>query len=171
MTTSLSSFNDELVAFVLGELEDLGGDWLKFGLEGVLMTASGEIQSTGVTTDMTDGSAASAVATCDIIAAAFGHGPTDLPDEIAEVVNTYGVEIRETDGLPDLAAKVLAIVSDPKDPNFGGTKGIHASADEFQSVAREVSARVARVAEENPGTWEHTPLDAGTFTVNWNEAS
>src|SRR6056297_1233404 len=84
-----SSFEDELVDFVLEEIDELGGVWLTSGLEGVLMDDSGEITSSGVTSDMIDGSAAVAVASCDIIAAAFGRGPSELPDAIAQIVETH----------------------------------------------------------------------------------
>lgn len=171
MSNLPSSFDDEIVAFVLEELEDMGGVWLTSGLEGVLMAESGEIQHSGVTQEMTDGSAASALATCDLIAAAFGHGPSHLPDEIAEVVEAYGDEMRETKGLPDLAARVMAIVGDPEHSKYGGAKGINATVEEFQTVAKDVAARIAKVADAHPDTWDYTPLGEGTFKVNWSDAS
>lgn len=164
-----SSFEDELVDFVLEEVDDLGGVWLTSGLEGVLMDDSGEITSSGVTSDMIDGSAAVAVASCDIIAAAFGRGPSELPDAIAQIVETHGEDMRGTVGLPDLANRVLAIVGNAAHKKFGGTKGINASQQEYQNLVEDVTARIRQVLAEHPGTWDYVPLEAGTFKVNWTE--
>ena len=91
-------FDPEIKAFLTSELGSMGAGAITYGLEAVLLVEAGEMASTGTTPDMTDGSAASVLASADAVAIVLGHGPEAPDAEIVAALAPHADELRETTG-------------------------------------------------------------------------
>ena len=98
-------FDPEIKAFLTSELGSMGAGAIIYGLEAVLLVEAGEMASTGTTPEMTDGSAASVLASADAVAIVLGHGPEAPDAEIVAALAPHADELRETVGLADLACR------------------------------------------------------------------
>ncbi|SFR54283.1 hypothetical protein [Litoreibacter janthinus] len=157
-------FDPSILDDLVDMIEDMGAEFAIGTLDAVLSESNGVIVSEGVTRDMYEGQVITAVVAADAVAVSHGEMPSVLDEKLMRAVTPLAKELRDTDGVVDLAAKALAVITDDSSPFYGTMTGELATRSEFLEITSKVQSSVAAAKDRNPGEWIEITGD-GTFEI------
>ncbi|WP_298857303.1 hypothetical protein [uncultured Sulfitobacter sp.] len=159
-TYPFTAEKDELIEMI----HDMGPDFFFGTLDAVLMEANGGLVSHGVTLEMYEGQAISSVTAVDMIAVALGESATMLDAGMLAVAETYAEDIREIEGIADLAERTLKVFSEDAHPIYGKCTGELGSRAAFHEILNPLKDTIASAKLRHPAEWVESDAQ-GMFEV------
>ena len=159
-TYPFTAEEDELIEMI----HDMGPDFFFGTLDAVLMESSGGVASHGGTLEMYEGQAISSVTAADMIAVALGEQPSILNAKMRAVADTYAEDIREIEGIADLAERTLNVFSDDAHPVYAQCTCELGSRAAFHDILNPLKERIASAKLRHSGKWVESDAQ-GMFEV------